>query len=506
VRSIANNRDSTRNQTFTYDSLNRIATGYTAATSGAMCWGKQFNIDQWSNLYSTTALSGYSNCSQTQISLSINGNNQASGYGYDLAGGMTYDGFYHYAYDAESRTCATGSTVCGSGTAYNYDGDGQRVEKSTGTLYWHGLGEVLSETALNGNNPVDYIYFNGSRLARVASSGTLYYFEDNLSSTRVNVQAGQSSACFDADFEPYGMEHDAITPTCTQNYKFTGKERDTESGNDYFGARYNSSSLGRFMSPDAFYKDSHVGDPQSWNEYSYARNNPLRYVDPNGENATVSTSCSTNENDQTTCNVTISASIAIYAAAGSGLTQDQLNQAAATIQNSIQDAWTGSFTQDGVTYNVTTQVTVSVGASQEAAMSSGAQNVIGMTNGPIRLPDGTLAGAYVNPKTLMGMLTGAPDTGMMDINGADDYAKHEFTHLLGTNNKPGPVLSNTNPATRPFSATSQDYGWGIREATSGVNNWVNGPQYRSVRYGELVEKPSVYYDRTTVGAPWLWWK
>jgi RHS repeat-associated protein len=139
-------------------------------------------------------------------------------------------------------------------------------------------------------------------------------------------------------------------------YKFTGKERYSESGLDNFGARYNSSNIGRFMSPDAFYKDSHVADPQSWNKYAYVRNNPLRYVDPTGENATVSTSCTTDANSYTTCNVNISASIAIYAAPGSNLTQDQLNQAAGTIQNSIQNAWSGSFTQDGVSYNVSTQV------------------------------------------------------------------------------------------------------------------------------------------------------
>jgi RHS repeat-associated protein len=72
--------------------------------------------------------------------------------------------------------------------------------------------------------------------------------------------------------------------------KYIGKERDSESGLDDFGARYFGSTLGRFQTPDAFYKDSHVGDPQSWNEYAYARNNPLRYVDPTGENATASTS------------------------------------------------------------------------------------------------------------------------------------------------------------------------------------------------------------------------
>jgi RHS repeat-associated protein len=49
-------------------------------------------------------------------------------------------------------------------------------------------------------------------------------------------------------------------------YKFAGKERDGESGLDNFGARYNASSVRRFMTPDAFFKDSQVGDPQSWNQ------------------------------------------------------------------------------------------------------------------------------------------------------------------------------------------------------------------------------------------------
>jgi RHS repeat-associated protein len=67
----------------------------------------------------------------------------------------------------------------------------------------------------------------------------------------------------------------------------TGKERDTESGNDYFGARYYASSMGRFMSPDWSAKAQPVpyatfGDPQSLNLYSYVRNNPLSRTDPNG--------------------------------------------------------------------------------------------------------------------------------------------------------------------------------------------------------------------------------
>jgi len=69
--------------------------------------------------------------------------------------------------------------------------------------------------------------------------------------------------------------------------RYTGKERDAESGNDYFGARYYASSMGRFMSPDWGTKPQAIpyadpGNPQTLNLYSYVLNNPLLKVDPNG--------------------------------------------------------------------------------------------------------------------------------------------------------------------------------------------------------------------------------
>ena len=64
--------------------------------------------------------------------------------------------------------------------------------------------------------------------------------------------------------------------------RYTGKERDAESGNDYFGARYYSSSMGRFMSPDRTPFGIAPGDPQSWNLYSYARNKPTTAIDVGG--------------------------------------------------------------------------------------------------------------------------------------------------------------------------------------------------------------------------------
>jgi len=68
--------------------------------------------------------------------------------------------------------------------------------------------------------------------------------------------------------------------------RFTGKEHDTETGLDYFGARYNGSSMGRFMSPDPSSGTAlHIISPQRWNMYAYALNSPLSYTDPDGRDA-----------------------------------------------------------------------------------------------------------------------------------------------------------------------------------------------------------------------------
>jgi len=65
--------------------------------------------------------------------------------------------------------------------------------------------------------------------------------------------------------------------------RYAGKERDTESGNDYFLARYYGSSMGRFLTPDPsglYFADQ--SNPQSFNQYAYVLNNTLINTDPTG--------------------------------------------------------------------------------------------------------------------------------------------------------------------------------------------------------------------------------
>jgi RHS repeat-associated protein len=292
VIGITNDRNNTRSQSFAYDNLNRLQTAETTSTystSPTNCWAEQYTIDPVGNLTSIGASgnSNYNGCAQESgTSLSVNGNNQIVGFCYDAAGNLLLESSScsspTYGYDSESRlTSANGFT-------YTYDGDGKRVEKSNGTLYWYGTSsDPIAETDASGNDQNEYIYFTGKRIARQDSSNNIfYYFADHLGTAREIIQAGQTSVCYDADFYPFGGER-TVVDTCDSHYKFTGKERDLESGLDNFGARFDSSQMGRFMTPDWSEKPMGVpyavlDDPQSLNLYSYVRNNPLAKADPDG--------------------------------------------------------------------------------------------------------------------------------------------------------------------------------------------------------------------------------
>ncbi|HVN22166.1 MAG TPA: RHS repeat-associated core domain-containing protein, partial [Dongiaceae bacterium] len=108
---------------------------------------------------------------------------------------------------------------------------------------------------------------------------------DHLGSTRLLSKLDQTVRESD-DYYPFGELIPSVPGTGDVN-KFTGKERDVESGLDNFGARYNASSLGRFMTPDSSAQPeavpySDLSNPQSLNLYSYGDNNPLSRVDKEG--------------------------------------------------------------------------------------------------------------------------------------------------------------------------------------------------------------------------------
>ena len=253
---------------------------------------------------------------------------------YDGAGNVTQDANNRYVYDPEGRLCAVESLVGGTGaTEYLYAAEGRRVAK--GTLSGAGLAAAFpavgsgvvpscpAPTVANGftltsqyllglggeqvtelNGAGTWVHTNvwqGARLAATYTSTGLHFdIADPLGTKRVQAtvsSTGLGVAELNCLSLPFGNGlGNARTANCVAvgaggvdatEQHFTGKERDTESGNDYFMARYYSSAMGRFMSPDWSAKAEPVpyaklDDPQSLNLYVYLENNPLTRVDADG--------------------------------------------------------------------------------------------------------------------------------------------------------------------------------------------------------------------------------
>ncbi len=255
------------------------------ATSPSHCWGETYTVDPWANLQTIAATtnSNYTGCSQESgFSKPADGNNHLSGFSYDSSGNTLGDGVNSYAWDGESQLKSAG------GVNYLYDGDGRRVSKSSGKLYWYGSGgEILAETDASGNTTNEYVYFGGKRVALLPSGSTAqFYAEDFLGSSRV-VTTNTGVVCYDADFYPFGGER-TVTNSCAQNnYKFEGKERDTETGNDDFGARYYSNRFGRWLSSDwstvpVPVPYANLANPQTLNLYAMVADDPETFADLDG--------------------------------------------------------------------------------------------------------------------------------------------------------------------------------------------------------------------------------
>ena len=296
VMGITNNIDNQRSQTFTYDQLNRITSAQTTstyATAPTKCWAEVYSVDAWGNLLSIAPTSNpaYTGCSQESgFTQTADNYNHLQGFSYDLAGNTSNDGVNGYLWNAESdlKTAA--------GVNYLYDGDGRRAAKANSAnppvpykLYWYGPGgQILIETDGVGNNPNEYVFFGGKRVALLPAGSTAqFYAEDMLGSTRI-VTSNTGVLCYDADSYPFGGERTPYTNTCTQNnYKFEGKERDTETGNDDFGARYYSNRFGRWLSADwsavpVAVPYANPSNPQTLNLYAMVADDPESFADLDG--------------------------------------------------------------------------------------------------------------------------------------------------------------------------------------------------------------------------------
>ena len=272
-------------QNYAYDAVNRLSTA-----SETSVWSQTYGYDAYGNRWLSSS-SGLPVSPLTQTS-STNFNaatNRLTGsYTYDWRGNLTSYGSYTLAYDGDDKVISASGTI--PSTRYEYDGEGRRVRAHSCP------GTSTCNPGSNANTTI-FVYDAFGKLAmeyrpETAPAGTSYYTQDHLGSTRLETNAsGQAVRC--SDYLPFGEEIPAgygSRSSCfnpnDNKIKFTSKERDAETGLDFFGARYMSAAQGRFMIPDPSSGRIAPLDPQSWNKYSYVRNRPTRFVDPNGYWAT----------------------------------------------------------------------------------------------------------------------------------------------------------------------------------------------------------------------------
>jgi RHS repeat-associated protein len=274
--------------TYVYDDMNRLTSG--AATSGPesginLAW----TYDRYGNRWSQSA-SGGGSAVQTSFSFTGN-NNRIDQYinNYDQDGNLLKDANSSYTYDAENRI----ATVNGAEN-YIYDADGARVAKlsagSISAVYILGAGgQQISEVDPGTGWAHSNVYSGAGRLLATYTPGTSTYsynLTDWLGTKRMqtNAAGNQGEVCTSL---PFGDSLNCTGGADATEQHFTGKERDAESGLDYFGARYLESSFGRFVTPDwaaapISIPYARFGNPQSLNLYAYLENNPNAGVDVDG--------------------------------------------------------------------------------------------------------------------------------------------------------------------------------------------------------------------------------
>jgi RHS repeat-associated protein len=304
---------------FGYDSLNRLTSTQNTAVTGVSgsyadlygCWtydafGNRL-LEAYSTASTTPCTTGANdNAQSTSTPQSASYNNRLSTRTHDAAGNVTYDlvNGNSYLYDAEGRLCAMASgAITGSYTQYVYDAEERRVAKGTITKWScdpgvNGFtttndyvlgpsGEQVTEMSVSGGTSTwshTNVWAGGKLLVTydMTGKGLHFYLDDPLGTRRVQTDelGVVEQTCSSLPFGD-GLSCTGSTTTPTEHH-FTGKERDSESGNDYFGARYYSSAMGRWMSPDPSNLGVDIYLPQTWNRYVYAVNNPLTVADRNG--------------------------------------------------------------------------------------------------------------------------------------------------------------------------------------------------------------------------------
>ena len=210
---------------------------------------------------------------------------------YDANGNLVRDGRFYYEYDGGNMLSVvregnmTGRVV----EEYWYDAGGERVKKvhyllsgGNETTYYVSGGFDVEVDENGTSHSTNYVFVNGERVAALYQNGSrIYFLDDYLGSSSVLVD-GNGILQDRVQYQPFGA---IKAGGSASKYGYNNKELD-DTGLNYYGARYYSSRILRWTQPDTV--NPSVYNPQLLNVYSYASNNPTKFIDPSGHEVTYS--------------------------------------------------------------------------------------------------------------------------------------------------------------------------------------------------------------------------
>ena len=248
-----------------------------------------YGYDRWGNRTSSATKGTVTNFMACSTDCGVDATtNRISNWRYDAAGNPIGISTSTLQWDGAGRLESIDS---GSTASYSYDHLGRRILKrapSDNTQYFYDVtGKVLWEFDPDGTGDRQKMvraYFNGRLFTSTgdAAAGSHTVYTDHLGTPRLKLHVMTAASEARDDYYPFGQQVNTVVDAA-HDRRFTGQERDAESGLDYFGARYYHSVAGRFLSVDPVLDSADPTNPQSWNRYAYTFNNPLKYVDKTGE-------------------------------------------------------------------------------------------------------------------------------------------------------------------------------------------------------------------------------
>jgi len=277
-------------QQFSYDSVGRLKTETEfRGDNGSQSYKQTFSYDNFGNRYLKAAENPVAQnpllptpVEDNQIDKATNRFSPSTGTVYDNAGNVTTDGKFRgqkYYYDANGRMYRTSNTDDTNQATSVYDAGGQRVATQANGLWkfmvYDASGKMIAE-------------YGG--LQSTGEGGIKYVLQDNQGSARTitsisgAVQARMDYTAFGEQIQSNIGQRTSQGYTSSNDFrqKYALTERDEATGLDHTWFRKNENRAGRWTSPDPYNGSASIGDPQSFNRYSYVENQPTNFIDPSG--------------------------------------------------------------------------------------------------------------------------------------------------------------------------------------------------------------------------------